>query len=387
MKILFLSENYFPNVSGVPIVVRYIAEGLAKLNHEVSIATSNFMDCPAHETINGVDVYRFNLIKDHFNRYHGDIHNYIQFVTRFECDVVVMECVMCATTDLILPILSLVKAKKVLHSHGISGLRLKPFERKSDFVHTIANTYHWLFYSQYFKCKFPKYVKQLDAVICLSEMDDTIVYCNRYGKNVQILGNAVEDVFLGPTETVTQEDIATINRPYFLSVAYYNQIKNQIDILKEFYKSGLKDYAMVFIGPSENKYYYKLVGLKERLDRKYGSRKVLFLTHVDRSHIPNIIGNAQLYLVGSTIEQFSIAILEAMAKGVPFISTNVGNASILPGGLTINNINEMHTAMLELSANIQLASKYSIAGKEYVEQFCVRDKVIRRMELIINQLL
>ena len=58
MKILFLSENYFPNVSGVPVVVRYLAEGLANLGHQVSIATSNFKNCPEKEVIGGVTVYR-----------------------------------------------------------------------------------------------------------------------------------------------------------------------------------------------------------------------------------------------------------------------------------------------------------------------------------------
>lgn len=38
MKILFISENYYPNLSGVPIVVQYLAEQLVK-DHDVAVLT------------------------------------------------------------------------------------------------------------------------------------------------------------------------------------------------------------------------------------------------------------------------------------------------------------------------------------------------------------
>lgn len=31
MKILFLVESYYPKTSGVPVVTKYLAEGLAKM--------------------------------------------------------------------------------------------------------------------------------------------------------------------------------------------------------------------------------------------------------------------------------------------------------------------------------------------------------------------
>lgn len=384
MKILFLSENYFPKVSGVPVVVRYLAEGLAKLGHHIALVTSQFKDCPSSENIGGVDVHRFRLSKSRINLYSGEIDNYVNFVINYKCDVIVLECVMCATTDLILPHLCKIKAKTVLHSHGISGLHLHPFERKEDLIHTIANTYHWTFYSCYLKFIFPKYIKQLDAILCLSEVDNTIPYCKKFGKDVQILGNAVEDVFLLPTREVKQENISQLRMPYFLSVAYYNQIKNQINILKEFYKSGIKDYAMVFIGPFENEYYYKLLKVNESLSKEFGERKILFLTRVDRELIPDIIGNAKLYIVGSTIEQFSIAIIEAMAKRVPFISTNVGNARLLPGGITINNIQEMHIQIDELIKNVNLYKNYSDAGKKFAHENCRIESVVNKLETILK---
>lgn len=384
MKILFLSENYFPNVSGVPVVVRYLAEGLHTLDHQVVLATSHFKDSPEVELIGGVEVHRFNLTKDHFDRYHGEKARYVEFVLRCECDVMVFECLQCVTTDLILPHLDTIKAKKILHSHGVSGLRLMPFEKKKDLVHTVANTYHYIYFKWYFNRMLPKYICKFDKVLALSEVDDTIAYCEKFGIKTEILGNAVEDNFLDMSSPVIQPDIVCLNMPYFLSVAYYNQIKNQIGILRQFYKSGIEDYAMVFIGPTENEYYYALREENKRLQTQYGKRNVLMLTNVVRSLIPDIVGNAKLYIVGSTIEQFSIAIAEAMAKGVPFISTNVGNARLLPGGITVKSIEEMHKYMVSLTNDPKAYNLLSKKGKEYVLNNCVRQFVIKKLESIIE---
>lgn len=200
------------------------------------------------------------------------------------------------------------------------------------------------------------------------------------------MGNAVEDVFLKPSGKVSQQDILDMNKPYFLSVAYYNQIKNQIGILRQFYKSGIEDYAMVFIGPTENEYYYALREENKRLQTQYGKRNVLMLTNVVRSLIPDIVGNAKLYIVGSTIEQFSIAIAETMAKGVPFISTNVGNARLLPGGITVQSIEEMHKYMVSLTNDSNAYNLLSKNGKEYVLNNCVREFVIKNLESIIESI-
>lgn len=387
MNILILSENYYHNVSGVPVVVKYLAEGLVALGHNVDIATSNFKECPKEEVIEGVCVHRFNIYKDHLDRNKGDINTYLDFVLNFKADAIVFECLQCATTDIILPHLEKLKARRILHSHGISGVRLKPFEKKKDLVHTIANTYHWAYYKRYYRSFMPSRIKLFDCVISLSEVDDTIAYCKQHGVETLILGNAVEDVFLEPTGKVEQPDIVALQKPYFVSVAYYNQIKGQINILEEYYKTGFHDHAMVFIGPSKNEYYNSLLDANSKWERQYGKRDVLFLTAVDRHLIPNIIGNAKLYLVGSTIEQFSIAMVETMAKGVPFVSTNVGNACLLPGGVVVSDISSMHKAITDIIKDENMYSNLSQKGVEYVKENCVRKQVIKKMESIIQSVI
>ena len=57
MKILFTSFAYYPETSGVPIVIQYLAEGLVHKGHSVSVATRvNGKHLSAHEVINGVNL-------------------------------------------------------------------------------------------------------------------------------------------------------------------------------------------------------------------------------------------------------------------------------------------------------------------------------------------
>lgn len=387
MKILFLSENYFPNVSGVPVVVKYLAEGLHGLGHNVTIATSCYGNTPREEIIGGVKIYRFDLHKNHFDLYSGEIENYKQFVLGFQCDVIIMECLQCVVTDTLLPYLDEIKAKKILHVHGISGLRLRPLEKKSDLLHSAANTWHWLHSQWFFHRYLPRYLSQFDKILCLSEVDDTIPYCKKFNIKAGILPNAVEDSFIQPSNPVEQPDIRALNKPYFLSVAYYSQIKNQIGILEEFYKTGIKDCAMVFIGPEKNEYYEKVLSANREFEVKYGPRQVLFLTNVERRFIPDIIGNAKLYLVGSTIEQFSIAMIETMAKGIPFVSTNVGNAKMLPGGIIVDNICVMYDKIQLLMQDDRLYKHLGFKGHEYVSEFCIRSKVVKQLEVLMKKLI
>ena len=127
MKILFLTENYFPLVSGVPIVVKYLAEGLCKRGHDVTVVTQKPENSPKNEIINGVKVFRFNIWRDWKHFYKGDIQSYLDFVINSRAEVNIIECAECITTDVLLPHLKKLYGKVLFHSHGLSGFDNKFF--------------------------------------------------------------------------------------------------------------------------------------------------------------------------------------------------------------------------------------------------------------------
>jgi len=222
-----------------------------------------------------------------------------------------------------------------------------------------------------------------DTTICLSDIDSSKRWLEKNAKKLYVLQNAVDEMFLKPTNTVDLYPFNKIGRPYLVSVATYSKQKNQIEILHEFYKTKT-DCALVFVGPVETEYYNLLKSELAQMQAKYGQQKEVYvLLRIPRKEIPNVIGNAALYLCGSKFEEYSISLIETMSKGVPFISTNVGNARILLGGVTIDNISEMHTQIDWLLTDKKIYNKLSTAGKAFVNANCKRDKAVEKLEKII----
>ena len=123
------------------------------------------------------------------------------------------------------------------------------------------------------------------------------------------------------------------------------------------------------------------------LEKIYGKKDVFFLSEVAREDIPDILSNATLYLVGSLFEEFSISIIEAMAKGVPFVSTNVGNTRLLPGGIIVESISQMHKSIDLLLNNTELYKEYSRQGRAYAMQNCRTEYAVDQLEKYIQDLM
>lgn len=386
MKILFISENYYPNYSGVPVVVQYLAERLVKNGYDVAVLTKKVEGCEDIEVYNGVKIYRIDVYMTALKFYAGKKKEFIRFVENYHADVYILEGATVVTTDILLPYLKKISGIKILHSHGFSRLILKPFERLSTMKNTLGNTYNFFRWKGYFKWYLPKYINDFDNVMCLSEVDSSYNYLNKiFNGNVNILGNAADDVFFKNVNQTITKYTNIIGKGYFLSVANYDAVKNQIGILQEYYKSKESDYDIVFVGREKNYYYDALVAENKKLSKIYGVRNVHILTNVERKDIPGIYEYAYLYLVGSEAEGYSISIIESMSKGIPFISTNVGNASLLPGGIVIENITKMSESIDCLMKNKELYKKLSDNGKRYAYSECRIESATDKLLKIVKE--
>lgn len=386
MKILFVVENYYPKMSGVPNVVKYLAEGLAQKGDKVTIVTRMINGTKENEKINNVDVVRKNIYYTKLKGFAGDTSEYIDFIINFDCDVIIFECSQCITTDLLLPYLQQIHKKKILHSHGFAGLTLSPFKVSGDLKKTLGNTFNWLKWKKYYALKFKKFVGDFDLTMCLSEVDSSRSYLETHSKKVYVLPNAADEMFFKNdiSNSNLNKYINLNNEKYFISIANYHDYKNQIGILREFFKCKKDKFDMVFIGSEKNSYYHELVNQYNKLNKIYGYKPVHFLTKVDRLDIPGILQNASLYLVGSKFEEFSISLIEAMAMGVPFISTNVGNARVLPGGITIESIDEMSEVISSIIGNPKEYESYSKNGMKYSHENCKIENILKKLKDIME---
>lgn len=385
MKILFAVENYYPRVSGVPNVTRYLCEGLAAKGDDVAVVTCRHNLTSDEDVLNGVHIYRFNLVITLLKKYSGDVRSYVEFVKSYNPDVLILVCSQCVTTDVLLPHLYELSCTKIFYSHGFSGLKLRPFDIKDTFIHTIGNTYNYFRLKRYYK-SFCHYLTNVDYAICLSSVDSGKPLLEEFTK-VYIISNAADKPFFTLNKECNvhslQKYIQLVNNDYLLSVANYSSIKNQKLLLREFYLSNRLDVAMVFIGSTTNSYYDSLLKYNKMYEKQYGKREVHFLHNVDRSDIPNIVNRAKLYLVGSDLEEFSISLIEAMAMGTPFISTDVGNAKILPGGV-VSKGTDMHIIINELLDSHLEMERLSRMGMDYARTNCQQQIAIDKLYNLIH---
>ena len=73
---------------------------------------------------------------------------------------------------------------------------------------------------------------------------------------------------------------------------------------------------------------------------------------------------------------FPISIIEAMASGIPFISTDVGCVKYLPGGVVVDKIDEMSYWLELLWNNEKVRSNLGAVGYNYARKyFTIENKV------------
>lgn len=383
--LLLTTDDYYPRTGGVPAVSRYLCEGLAQKGYKVTVVTIKYDSLPAKESFNGVDIVRFEIHTTRLKFISGEITEFKNYIQQANVDILINECPEALTSRCLYPILvDLKDVIKILHVHGFGGLFQYPL--KINFSGRMLKAFKYrLFYFVYLR----KYLSLYDLCLCLSEVDSSKTTLEKYAQRVKILRNAVDDIFF---ETSNRENpllkyAQPTNKRYCLNIANYFPYKNQKGILLEFYKSVNDDISIIFIGKGSSRYFAELIAYNLELEKTYGKKDVFFLSGVAREDIPDILSNATLYLVGSFFEEFSISIIEAMAKGVPFVSTNVGNTRLLPEGVVVESISQMHKSIDLLLNNAELYKECSYRGRAYAMQNCRTEYAVDQLEKYIQDLM
>ena len=139
-------------------------------------------------------------------------------------------------------------------------------------------------------------------------------------------------------------------------------------MIRSFYKAKIFDGKLILVGSEKTAYYETLVKLDAELSVALGETRVEFLTGVSREKTIQLIKNATLYLFGSKSEMFPISVVEAIAAGVPYISTNVGCVKSLPGGVVVESEGEMTEWIEKLWKDSKLRRKYHNEGVAYARK-------------------
>lgn len=372
MKVLLTANTYYPFQDGVSVVTTYQAEGLVRKGHQVIVLTSACEGRPEKETVNGVEIIRDNIRTVHAI-HRGGKREYQKRIIAWsnEVDVIVNVCTQTARTDWMVPVLDQITCPAFLYLHGMTDFSWNKVYLTSvkSVCSKLWNNLRWGWFYKLQAENFRKYAR----VSQLHECDrGNRYFCKKYGIQGEIIGNAADGLFFEKYEEKKAEE------PYMVCIANYVEGKNQMLCLEAFYRARLpKEWKLLFVGSSETEYYRRLIEKKEELEQKWEQkREISFLVGVSRKEIASIVAGAEIYLFGSKWEVFPLSIVEAMAAGVPFISTDAGCVRYLPGGVIVKNAEDMAYWMERFSEEKMLREYMGKMGHIYARRhFQIQDKV------------
>ena len=136
-KIAMVVENYYPSMSGVPVVMQYLSEGLVQNGYQVDVLTCGYHQGEKLEKVefhNGVSIYRYYIRQSPQYQVIGEQSEIQAFINKarseeYECAIIT--CAQCWTTNILLPILDQIKAKKVFYPITLPNYTI--FQRNKSF--------------------------------------------------------------------------------------------------------------------------------------------------------------------------------------------------------------------------------------------------------------
>jgi glycosyltransferase involved in cell wall biosynthesis len=254
--------------------------------------------------------------------------------------------------------------------HGIHDFRSERARDRSSYARakkTLADIRWWPYYHMNWSV-----FRKFDAVLQLDRNDFGYRYFSEHGIESHVLCNAVDERFFN----IAKKKRRVIN------VGTYHRNKNQMACLEAFYLTDLPGWELMLIGSSKNDYYRRLLERQKKLEDECGHRNVQIVVGESRDDTVRHIMESRRYLLTSVTEMQPVSLLEAMATGAAFVSTDVGVNRFLPGGLIREGAREMADAMEYLAENDRWRV-YGTLGREHASENCQMDIQVGKLEALL----
>lgn len=379
MNILFSVSGYLLP-GGVQIVTKYLCEGLVERGHSVAVISNTIDGHANNEIVNGVQITRFKE-KDIFKIHTGEKKEFQNHILNQsnDYDCIITVCAQSFASEWFWPLIDRVDCKTILYMHGMREEKVK-WRRIHGFKHGIKELILVPWWRGYFKRNW-KYITRYNQVVHLFMNDSSYNYFTKHGytKNTVILNSCDDDFFL--TDEMTPSTMPyEINGKYFICVANYDDNKNQCGLLDAFINSKVRDTNMVFVGSKEKEYSRKLINMVKESNAK----NVKVLINIPRSDTIRLIKNSYAVVLASKSEYFPLSIVEGMAAGKPFISSDVGIVPMLPGGNIAHNKSEFEYWMEYYNTNQDYVSEMGNIARQYAIKHFRKQDIITKFESLIH---
>ena len=350
MKIFHCVESYFPAIGGMQEVVKQLSEKLALLGHEVTVLT-RFHPDRKFTRLDGVNIIQFDVVGNPTEAITENEKKYVEFLLNNESDIITFFAAQQWATDLALPILHQLKAKKVSVPTGYSGLYNPSYTAYFNRMKTDIHGYDMNVYlsDDYRDINFAREHKVPESRITL------------------IPNGAAKEEFdkSDPSDFRKKHNIPE-NDFLILHVGSYTGEKGHKEAISIFLKANITNATILFIGNKyeyfikRSRYKYPLLLLRWML-AGFKHKKIIF-SFFSREDTVKAFKSADLFLFPSNIECSPIVLFEAMAGHTAFLATDVGNSKEIArwsnGGLILpTNVNKKGRSYAMVNESVEVLEK------------------------------
>jgi glycosyltransferase involved in cell wall biosynthesis len=355
MRIVHIHHHYWPVIGGLENVVKALAEGMAKLGHEVHVVASTYgaEGRPREEAVNGVHVHRVRSVRLGY----PDLTYPLEYPTH------------------------LLKSADVVHGHSQNSLfTVKMVEKAKELgartaMHFMAVDALGDHPNPLVRSLGPLYGRQAalrairsSDVKLVKSLRDKEVLKSRYGIDAAYVPDGVDERLLtAPNKAEEFRAQHNIDGPFVVYVGRLHRLKG-IDVLIRAIGIAAREEPItaVIIGPGDQRPY------RELADRLGMGRNVAFTGFVSEEvKIGALDASTALVLpsVSNYVEAFSLAITEAWARGKPVAASAVGEVPYrvrhMVNGLLVppRNPKALADAMLQLVRDRKLGERLGAEGR------------------------
>lgn len=375
--------TYPPAQNGVAIVAGQISQGLSSLGYNVTVLTSRQEGYPSAQKSERLTVRRFDSKGRglFFNPYRGETNLYREVLISLRADVNLFLCWENWFVDIALEVFPQLTGKKIMASHGTSVYWRPPGPK--GVLRRIAY--------QPLVRKYRSNLLNFDHIIFLSDRADPVRFYDRHLANT--LGYAhCSTVPNGAPLAIGRANGDRFRRQHnlhgqfmVLYVANYTWSKNQLSLIRAFKRATIENSVLVLIGSAITPYWKVLM---REAGQSIGKRQqILILSGLSDDQLCDAYAAADLFACPSRTEVQPLALLDAMASGLPFVSYDVGCIADLPGGITVHREDEMMNQLRALRYNPDVRSRLAQAGRAACSTLYNWDFTLSKYDSIIQSLL
>jgi len=376
LSILVAAFTFPPNKDGVAEASSSMIQAFLDKGWNVEVATEP--SSPARNSLifMGSKIYEFAItgtpyFKDPFR---GEITKYRNFLLQGDWDVIIFQAYWWPLC-LALPILNQIKSKKILVSHGHSGIHISLTP-----VFPFGLFYYFSTICQ--SIKMLGWLNRFSSIVFLSHRCDTKNFFDHIlaklcrHPHIGIIPNGINAprLDLPPTFCFRHKHNIPADSILFLCVANYEIRKDQGFAVRAFRKAAIQNSCLVFIGSKFNPFSRSLQSddAEHSLLKSFG--KIIWLENVPREETLSAFSTCDCFVLSSEREAQPIVLLEAMSFSRPWIARNSGCISEMPGGIVVQSTTTMAEAMQRIASDSKQRAKLGKLGFFAIQDVYNKDK-------------